>query len=154
MLKVLVVVASCLLSLATQAQTTIPPAAAPPAAAPVAGSVIEMSAGRRDTLAALGNLYERRRKGGKVWLGIAGGGLLSLLRVVASSDTGNGVQTEVDGSAVALIGGLFVGLPGVFGFSKLARFSEAAEQEADRTYRGGQPLPRSLRAALSKKDFE
>ena len=144
-----------MVSLAAQAQTT-----PPPVAPPVAGPVPELSAGRRDTLTAIARLYERRRKGGKVWLGIAVGGVLTLARVATSSGSSsgapNGIPTssEVDGGAVALIGGLFVGLPGLLGVSKLARFSEAAAQAADRAYRSGQPLPRSLRAALSKQDFE
>ena len=102
-------------------------------------------------------MYQRHRRGGKVWLGIGGGGLLALARVLAnpSTTTINGVQTssEVDGSAAAVVGGLFVGLPAIIGIAKLTSFTEAKEEAVDQAYRSGQPLPRSVARKLKKKDF-
>lgn len=142
----------CGLYTTTQAQTA--PPVTPPSGT---GPTTELSQGRRDTLGAIGSMYQRHRRGGKVWLGIGAGGLLALARVLASPNTTtiNGVQTssEVDGSAVAVVGGLFVGLPAIIGVAKVTGFSEAKENEVDRAYRSGQPLPRSVARKLKKKDF-
>jgi len=153
MFKPLLVLLFALLSLAAQAQT-VPAAPAPPATSPAR---FELTQGRRDTLGAITSLFQRRRRGGKVWLGIGAGGILALLRVVANPNTTtvNGVQTssEVDGGAVAVVGLGFVALPVAIGIGKLARFSEKKENEVDRAYRSGQPLPRAVARRLSRKDF-
>lgn len=135
------------------------PAAAPaPAPAPAATTpVVELSAGRRDTLGAISSLYERKRKAGKVWSGIAVGGGLALLRVLTADNTktigSTQVKDETDASGVAVIGALFVGLPVVIGLTNLAQFSEEKENEVDRAYRSGKPLPRNIARSLRKKDF-
>ena len=145
-----------LLFQSAHAQTTPPPVAAAP---------VEISVGRRDTLAAIGKLYARRRAGGKKWGYVGLGGLLALVRVAtagsssSSSSSGGGygapsTSTSADGGAIALVGGVFVGIPAIIAISKLATFSEQREQQVDRAYRSGQPLPAAVRRRLMKKDFQ
>jgi hypothetical protein len=104
-------------------------------------------------------MYERRRKGGKKWGYVGLGGALALLRVATAGSSsspspyGTPTQNSVDGSAVALIGGLFVGVPAIIGIGNLVSFSEEREQKVDQAYRSGQPLPASVRRQLKKKDF-
>ena len=139
-----------------QAQTTTPPAAAVPA---------EISAGRRDTLNAIAKLYDRRRAGAKSWGYVGLGGLLALVRVATAGSSGSragsgssygapSTSSSVDGGAIAIVGGVFVGIPAIIAISKLARFSEEHEQQVDRAYRSGQPLPASVRRQLARKDFQ
>ena len=137
------------------AQTTPSPAAAAPA---------ELSAGRRDTLAAIGKMYARRRAGAKSWGYVGAGGLLALVRVAtAGSSTGSSTgssygapstSSSANGGAIAVVGGVFVGIPAIIAISKLVRFSEEHEQEVDRAYRSGQPLPAAVGRQLNKKDFQ
>ena len=141
-----------LLSFVAQAQTTpAAPAATPPAR-------FELTQGRRDTLGALTSLFQRRRRGGKVWVGIGAAGLLVPLRVAANPNTTttNGVRTntESNGGAVAVVALTFVGIPAAVGIGKLARFSEKREDELDRAYRSGQPLPRAIARRLTREDFK
>lgn len=152
MFKPLLVLLFGLLSFAAHAQATpVAPAAPTPPAR------FELTQGRRDTLGAITSMFQRRRRGGKVWVGIGAGGILALLRVVANPNTTtvNGVQTssEVDGGAVAVVGLGFVALPAAIGIGKLARFSEKRENDVDRAYRGGQPLPRRIARRLTRQDF-
>ena len=133
-------------------QATSPPAAA---ASP------EISAGRRDTLNAVAKLYARRRAGAKSWGYVGLGGLLALVRVATAGSSGSGssygapaTSSSADGGAIALVGGVFVGIPAIIAISKLARFSEEHEQQVDRAYRSGQPLPAAVRRQLVKKDFQ
>lgn len=153
MFKPLLVLLFGLLSFAAQAQTT---PAAP--AAPTPPARTELSQGRRDTLGALTSLFQRRRRGGKVWVGIGAGGLLATLRVAANPNTTttNGVRTstESNGGAVAVVALTFVGIPAAIGIGKLARFSEKKENELDRAYRSGQPLPRAIARRLTREDFK
>jgi hypothetical protein len=153
MLNPLLVLLLGLWSLAATAQTTPPPATpAPSATSP------ELRLGQRDTLAALDNLFQRRRRGGKVWLGIGVGGLLAVLQVAANpnSTSTNGVRTSTspNGGAVAVVGLLFVGIPAAVGISKLANFSEPKAAELSRAYRNGKPLPRALTRQLLPEDFK
>lgn len=147
---------SALFFQSAHAQTIPPPVAAAPA---------ELSAGRRDTLNAIAKLYTRRRAGAKNW-GYAGlGGLLALVRVATAGSSGASAgagssysppatSSPADGGAIAVVGGIFVGIPAIIAISKLTRFSEENEQVVDRAYRSGQPLPAAVRRRLAKKDFE
>jgi hypothetical protein len=140
-------------SLAAHAQTTDPaPASALPALAEP-----QLSAGRQDTLRAVGKLYAKRRLGGKIWLGVAGGGLLAVVRAAANptTTTVNGVRTstETNGSAIATVAGLFVGFPALVGIKKLVSFSEANQTVVEEAYRSGRPLPRKISRRLSKQYF-
>jgi hypothetical protein len=94
----------------------------------------EPTAGRRDTLRAVRNLFERRR----------------------ANSTTNGVRTtsEVGGSEVATAFGLLVGLPAAIGVGKLVRFSDKREEAITVPYTIGQPLPRYIARRLRRKDFE
>lgn len=145
-------------TLAQQAVAQTTPATAP--ASVSAPAPIEISAGRRDTLAAISNLYERRRTGGKRWAYVGVAGLAALVRVLTASSSSTSTSSygppthdTVNGGAAAAIGGLFVGLPAIIGIGNLAAFSEKNEQEVDRAYRSGQPLPAATRRQLKKKDF-
>jgi hypothetical protein len=143
-----------LLSFAAQAQT--PPAT--PTATPPPPPRAELRPGQRDTLGALTSLFHRRRRGGKVWVGIGAGGLLAVLRVAAnpSSSSTNGVQTtsNANGGGVAVVAVLFVGIPAAIGISKLANYSERKEDELDRAYRSGRALPRAVVRQLTAEDFK
>lgn len=136
------------------AQTAVPPA-------PTAPIVVspELSAGRGDTLAAIANLFERRRTGAKRWVYVGVGGAATLVRVLTASrstSTPYGVSSteSVDGGAVALVGGLLVGVPAALWIGNMTAFSEKREKEVDRAYRAGQPLPKGVRQQLKKKDFQ
>lgn len=149
----------CLLFVMTLAQHAI----AQTTPAPVSASApapVELSAGRRDTLAAISNMFERRRTGGKRWAYVGLGGAAALVRVLtasnSSSSTGSyGAPTHdtYDSGGAALIGGLFVGLPAIISIGNLATFSEKHEEEIDQAYRSGQSLPATIRRRLKKKDF-
>lgn len=130
-----------LFSLSAHAQTTPPPTTP----RPVPG---ELSVGRRDTLKALGNMYDRRRRGGNRWLivGIAFTGAIT--RGVLAGGTGN------TATGVALTYAVFSGIPAAIGIGKKIRFNEKKEDNADRAYRSGKPLPRSISRRLKSKDFE
>jgi hypothetical protein len=117
----------------------------------------EPTAGRRDTLRAVRNLFERRRAGGRRWLYVTGGGVLAVTRaLISSNSTTSGVQTtsEVGGSEVATAFGLLVGLPAAIGVGKLVRFSDKREEAITVPYTIGQPLPRPIARRLRRKDFE
>ena len=140
-----------LFSLTAQAQTT-PPAAALPA--PISQ---ELSAGKRDTIDAIGRLFGKRRLGGKIWLGAAAGGGLTVLRAIANPNTTttNGVRTstEVNGSGIATVAAIFMGVPLAVGIGKLSSFSLAKQNEIVSAYRNGQPLPRRVARKLLKGYF-
>jgi len=122
----------------------------------------ELRPGQQDTLRAVSNLFERRRKGGRTWTYTALGGVLAMVRVLTaaskSTTVGSGpyavsTSTEVDAGGVAVIAGLFVGVPVAVGVGKLTRFSEKQEAAVTQAYQGGQPLPNSIRRRLSPADF-
>jgi hypothetical protein len=118
----------------------------------------ELTTGRRDTLRAVRNLFERRRAGGRRWLYVTGGGVLAMARVLVSSNstTSTGVYTksEVPSSEVATSFGLLVGLPAAIGVGKLVRFSDKREEAITVPYTTGRPLPKGIARRLRKKDFE
>jgi hypothetical protein len=106
---------------------------------------------RADTLRAIDRLFERRRRGGKIWAYIGVSGALAIVRVLTSpSSNGN----QVDGGGVALLTGVFVGLPVAASVINLKAYSEAREEEVDRLYRSGQPLPKKIRQRIKRKDLE
>ena len=119
----------------------------------------ELSAGRRDTLNAISNLFDRRRKGGKRWayVGVAGG--LAMVRALtAAPETNNSygstsTASSSDASGLALIAGVFLGVPAAASIGNLVRYSEKREEAVARAYRSGQPLPNDIRRRLKKKDF-
>ena len=106
---------------------------------------------RADTLRAIDRLFERRRKGGKVWAYVGVSGALALVRAL-TSPTNNG--NTVDGGGVALLAGAFVGVPVAVSIVNLSAYSEAHEEEVDRLYRSGQPLPKKIRQRIKRKDLE
>ena len=111
----------------------------------------ELSVGKRDTLRAIGNLFERRRKGGKRWAYVGIVGVLTMARALTSTRSDG---STLDASGAAIIAGAFVGIPAVASLGNLIGYSEKREEDADRAYRSGQPLPKRLRHRLKKKDFE
>ena len=124
---------------------------------PTTPSRPELTAGRRDTLRAVRNLFERRRAGGRKWLYTTIGGVLATTRALVNthSTTNAGqVTSEVAGSEVATVFGLAVGLPAIIGVGKLLRFSDEREEAITVPYTTGQPLPRRIARRLRRKDFE
>ncbi|MBJ6110678.1 hypothetical protein JAO73_16765 [Hymenobacter sp. BT523] len=106
---------------------------------------------RADTLRAISRLFERRRKGGKIWTYVGVSGALALVRALTAPST-NG--NSVDGGGVAVLAGGFVVAPVVLGVLNLSAYSEAREAEVDQLYRAGRPLPKKIRQRLKKKDLE
>jgi hypothetical protein len=101
-----------------------------------------------DTLRAIDRLFERRRKGGKIWAYVGVSGALALVRALTSDGS------KADGGGVALLAGAFVGAPAVFSILNLSTYSEAHEEAVDRLYRSGQPLPKKIRQRIKRKDLE
>ena len=119
-------------------------------------SIAPLSAGRQDTLRALGNMFERRRKGGKTWLYVAAGGTLAFVRAATAQPASPSPYVTTSGpdaGGLAVVFGAFAGLPAAVGVSKLVRFTEAKQQELEKSYRGGKPLPKSMASRLKAKDF-
>ena len=119
----------------------------------------ELSAGRRDTLNAISNLFDRRRKGGKRWAYVAVAGGLAMVRALTTSPRTNSsygstaTMSSSDASGLALIAGLFLGVPAAASIGNLVRYSEKREEAVGRAYRAGQPLPNDICHRLKKKDF-
>jgi hypothetical protein len=106
---------------------------------------------RADTLRAIARLFERRRKGGKVWAYVGVSGALALVRALTSNSSNGG---SVDGGGVAVLTGAFVVLPVAVSIANFAAYSEVHEEEVERIYRSGQPLPKKIRQRLKRKDLE
>jgi hypothetical protein len=140
MTKYFLLVLLGLFSVSAHAQ--MPPPLAPPRPAPG-----ELSAGRRDTLKAMGNLYDRRRHGGTRWIIVGIGFTGAITRGLLAGGTGGNAA----GAALSLA--VLGGIPAAIGIGKKLRFSEDKENEADR-YRSGGALPRSISRRLKAKDFD
>ena len=104
-----------------------------------------------DTLRAIGNLFERRRKGGQKWAYASGASILAMVRILTSTPK-NGTQT--DAGEVAAITGIMVGISTGISIGNLTAYSEKKEAAVDQAFRSGQPLPKRIRQRLKKKDFE
>lgn len=118
-------------------------------AAPLTPAQLQENA-RADTLRAIARLFERRRKGGKIWAYVGVSGALALVRTLTSSSNGN----TVDGGGVAVLAGAFVGLPVAVSIVNFSAYSEAHEAAVDRAYRSGRPLPNRIRQRMKRKDLE
>ncbi|MBD2769939.1 hypothetical protein IC235_18780 [Hymenobacter sp. BT664] len=118
---------------------------------PLSASPAELSAGKRDTLRAIGNLFERRRKSGKRWTYVGVVGVLAMVRALTSTRSDG---SSLNAGGAAIIAGAFVGVPAAASLGNLLVYSEEHEDEVDRAYRAGQPLPKRIRHRLKKKDFE
>ena len=132
-------------------------AAAPaPAPVPTIAAAVSPSTGHQDTLRAIDNMFERRRNGGKKWLYVAGAGTLAFLRAATATPTSPNPYVKPSGpdpAGLALIFGIFTGIPGAIGIGKLVRFSETKQQVIEESYRNGKALPRSVSSRLKAKDF-
>ena len=104
-----------------------------------------------DTLRAISRLFERRRKGGKRWAYLGLSGALSMARVLTAPNANDG---STNAGGLALIAGVFVGVPIAVSIVNLTAYSEAHEEEVERIYRSGQPLPKIIRQRMKKKDLE
>jgi hypothetical protein len=108
---------------------------------------------RADTLRAIDRMFERRRRGGKIWAYVGVSGALALVRALTSStSTNNG--NSLDGGGVAVLAGAFVGAPVAISILNLSAYNEAHEEAVDRLYRSGQPLPKKIRQRMKRKDLE
>lgn len=93
-----------------------------------------------DTVAAVRNLYARRRTGGWRYINILSGATILpavALLLLDSNPAGLGVV------------GTSIGV----GIGKLVRFSSKKEEAVVNAYQQGQPLPHSIRKRLRKKHF-
>lgn len=123
---------------------------APNPAAPLTAAQLRETA-RADTLRAIDRMFERRRKGGKRWVYVGVGGVLALVRSrISPPSNGN----SLDGGGTAVLAGAFIGVPVAIGILNLSAYSEAHEEEVDRRYRAGQPLPKKIRQRIKRKDLE
>lgn len=110
---------------------------------------------RADTLRAIDRMFERRRKGGKTWAYIGVSGALAMVRVLtAAPSDSNPKSNSVDGGGVALLTGVFIGVPAVASITTLTAFSEQHQEEVERAYRSGKSLPKKIRLRLKKKDLQ
>lgn len=123
---------------------------APPSTTTLTPAQVQDNA-RADTLRAIARLFERRRRGGKVWTYVGVSGALALVRALTSNSSDGG---SVDGGGVAVLTGGFVVLPVAVGIANLSAYNETHEEEVERTYRSGQPLPKKIRQRLKRKDLE
>lgn len=152
--KTLLLLVSSLFFADVLAQTR-PPA---PAAPLVAARVVSM--GHRDTVAAVNQLFERRRRGGRRWMLVAiAGGTAAVLSIRGTNSTTNTpagpitTSTGLAGGAAALTLLAYTGIPAVVGVSKLSRFDERHQQAVIKFYNAGQPLPRYIGQRLRRKDL-
>lgn len=150
-----------LASFRVSAQTTDTTTAARPAAG-LASSAPVLSQGRQDTITAINQLFERRRKGGRNWIYVALGGGLGVGRVLVAADNANtstsksinqsyGTTTTaqpIPGGTIATLFGIFTGIPAAVGIIKLAGFSTARQEAIISAYKQGQPLPAGIRRRL------
>ncbi|WP_175470983.1 hypothetical protein [Hymenobacter psychrophilus] len=104
-----------------------------------------------DTLRAISRLFERRRRGGGVW---AGGGLSSALVLAVSLASPNADAGSVSGGGLAALLGGFVVAPVAIGIANFSAYNPQRQEEVERNYRAGQPLPKKLRDRLKKKDLQ
>lgn len=96
-----------------------------------------------DTLRALNNLFERKRKGGKTLATIFGVYSVAAIAAIAGSgDAASGAPALVVG--VALI---------ITGASKAKRFNDVALDTIQEEYKAGKPLPPKIKAKFKAKDF-
>ena len=105
---------------------------------------------RADTLRAINRLFERRRNGGKKWAYIGLSGALAMARVLTAPNDGS----TVNGGGLALVAGTFIGVPLAASVANLATYREEREEDVDRAYRSGQPLPKKIRQRIKRKDLE
>jgi hypothetical protein len=97
----------------------------------------------QDTLRALNNLYERKRKGGTTR------GVVFLIL-----STGAIVQTAESGTADGIAGATVLGLVAVTGFSQSAKYNTDNLQKVLSDYANQVPLSENLKKKFKKKDFE
>ncbi|MDO3413828.1 hypothetical protein Q3A66_02020 [Hymenobacter sp. BT770] len=101
-------------------------------------------------------MFERRRKGGRNWLYVAVGGTLASVRAATAepvSPSPNVTTSGPDAGGLAVVFGVFAGMPAAVGIGKLVRFSEARQTELENAYRSGKALPKSMAGRLNAKDF-
>ena len=135
--------------------------AAPTGATP-AGAIGRFSTGKQDTMRALGNMYVRhntRRRAGKIWLGVALAGGLATLRVATAKDpnASNNSYSPAparNNDALAVVGGIFAGVPLLIGVLKLAGSSSNDQDSVVARYARRQPLPVGVVRQLRRKDFD
>lgn len=104
-----------------------------------------------DTLRAIARLFERRRKGGKVWTYVGLSGALAMVRILISGSSDN---NSVDGGGVAAVAVGGIGVPVVVGVLNLTAYNEARQEDVERTFSAGKPLPRKIRLRLKRKDLQ
>ena len=74
-----------------------------------------------------------------------------MARVLTAPNANDG---STNAGGLALIAGVFVGVPIAVSIVNLTAYSEAHEEEVERIYRSGQPLPKIIRQRMKKKDLE
>lgn len=88
-----------------------------------------------DTVAALSNLYHRKRKAGRVWGGILVG--LSISSLIQGGA----------GSSLVPLGFSMIG------FGNASKYSEVKLNGAIEGYQNGTPIPRKIKSKMKAKDF-
>ncbi len=141
-------------ALCSFAQDAPKPTAPVPSVAPSKPSFVSS---KKDTIQAIRNMYERHRRAGKIWLGVATGGGLALLRVATArpvNNTSYGPTTTSDNSgALAVVGGVFCGLPLIIAVTKLAGTSEEVEEKQVQSYSQTGKIPDNIVKQVKSKDF-
>jgi hypothetical protein len=103
-----------------------------------------------DTLRAIARLFERHRRTGRAWNYASLSGVLAMARVLTAPNNGGSVSA----GGVAAGAGVGIGLPLIIGIAHLTAYNEKREDEVERQYRAGQPLPKKIRRHLQKKDLQ
>lgn len=126
---------------------------APPQALAALSPAQRQEMARADTLRAITRLFERHERAGKLWAYTGGtGGTLALARLALGTSTANSRPVTAGGLAVGA--GVGIALPLAISLYHFTAYSEARQDEAERSYRAGQPLPKRIRRHLRKKDLQ
>lgn len=132
-------------------------AQAPGLPAPAAPLRSTFSVGKQDTMRALGNMFERRRRAGKIWLGVGAAGGLAALRVATITPKPSSPYAPPphdNSAAAAIVGAVVGGIPLIIGIAKLAGASQRTEDDVVYDYAHGGKVPWGVAHHLRHRDFD
>lgn len=106
---------------------------------------------RADTVQAVRHLFQRHRTGGWIWTAVGGAAAVRIITVAASSNSSGSFSSTAGGTVVGV--GLLGGVPAGIGIGKLARFSNAKEEQVVTLYEKSGILPPYVRKRLKPRVF-
>ncbi|MCR5887306.1 hypothetical protein LRS06_05830 [Hymenobacter sp. J193] len=141
--KYLLTLIACAICLTSYGQSASSPSP-PPRLSPL----------QQDTVRALNNMYNTRRRAGKIWLGIAASSSLVFVRVLTETrTTPNGPVVKEQPVGLYLVFAAISGGLATVAINKLAGTSKARQQEVSDTYFTTLKMPNSVRRRIKKKYF-